>query len=313
MSTKPSRTPEARRAQRAEKKEAQLAAERAQGITRQPGGRPPKDHHWDERLGEWVLDALPAATLPIAAVTTAMANSSVADSSASASTAAAAPGRPSTASSDLPADSWLARHPRLLAAAPVATIEITNEELRFVYSLRQSAEKSDATRRQARSEAAQPQPASPETAAALALDAQASLVRKLKAYLQHCEACWAFEQRERPSDEVIERFHALRARAGFAPTFNPQPEEQRKHLTRPNPPLPLCDECIEQFEEIQAGEIVGDFEPCADCLEYERMLCQAGGAYPCDDSEMDELPPAVALPPYLLDRAANSTAIVEDE
>ena len=47
-----------------------------------------------------------------------------------------------------------------------------------------------------------------------------------------------------------------------------------------------------------------------DCRAH-CMLCQAGGAYPCDEMKW-ELAPAVALPAFLLDRAADGTAIVED-
>ena len=70
----------------------ELAAEKAKqkgidtaaGITRQPPGRPPEGHQWDERLADWVpRPDPPAPELPLAVITAAMTSASVSDTSAS--------------------------------------------------------------------------------------------------------------------------------------------------------------------------------------------------------------------------------------
>ena len=77
-------TPAERSARRAAEKAKQKEIDTAAGITRQPPGRPPEGHQWDERLADWVpRPDPPAPELPLAAITAAMTSASVSDTSAS--------------------------------------------------------------------------------------------------------------------------------------------------------------------------------------------------------------------------------------
>ena len=121
-----------RSARRAAEKAKQKEIDTAAGITRQPPGRPPEGHQWDERLADWVpRPDPPAPELPLAAITAAMTSASVSGMSASPSAPASSPQL--TQASFVPGGS----RPTMLASSPLGSITISKEEVQHLIQRRQ--------------------------------------------------------------------------------------------------------------------------------------------------------------------------------
>ena len=298
-------TPTERSARRAAEKSKQKEIDKAAGITRQPPGRPPDGHQWDERLADWVPRPDPSAPeLPLAAITAAMTSASVSGMSASPSAPASSPQL--TQASFVPGGP----RPTMLASSPLGSITISKEEVQHLIQRRQMQHHliaiADAQPEADAAPAPAPEPAaadtsSPAASAAAAVSARDSLLAKLQHAYQHWEICVAFDRDTRPTKQAYDRVHSLRARAGRAPMYPPWNEWQRDWYRPPFPEINsgCCKMCVDAFLELRDR-----FEPCQSCLEHERVLCEIGGVYPSYTSGSRE---SVALPPYLLGRAGMSS------
>ena len=296
-------TAEEKKRRRDEAKERDLA----RGIVARPSGRAPVDDdgnemEWNKNGGGWVVSTASkpgpgrfrSAPPPIADKDAATTHIAVSSPDAPEVAVDSLVPVPPTAPPPILA---VAAAP-LLAAAPSSTIEISDEELALILHLRES--RSDCVRRSA-------PVADPATSVAAAMEARASLMQRLHYYLRHAESCWEYQQRCRPSLEVLSRFNHLRAAAGLSPVFNPQPESERKLLGRPRI-TGVCEKCVQAYEmyekrfvtaqqcqSIAGGTLVeyvhgAEFQPCQSCLDFEIMMCAAGGR--C----------RAPVPTYLLDR-----------
>ena len=297
-------TPDERRERRAREADEARAKEAEQGIHRQPRGRPREGQVWDKQLGEWVSGS---------------GRGEDGSSTAHSETAARGDGRgggetsteahseaKSRPGADLvfeAADATGTDGPMASAATPSGEIiSLSMEDLRLLVSIRQGKEllttlaaaRAAAPAASATPSAAAAAPAAASSASVVVDDsmARASLIAKLQHAQKHWEACIAFDQETRPTEQVYTRMLA------HHPRFYPPWCEWVQDYYRPAFPhinsRGACDDCIDAF--IKHGDSIS---PCEKCLRIERWLCEAGGGpYPCYTQGR----PSIAVPSFLLAR-----------